>query len=54
MLLKKLLRKVDPTPEGDKYYNSVETYNIEIKKNEQDYFNHRQTHYERMNPRHAC
>ena len=39
-----------PTPEGDKYTNSVETYNIEIKKNEQDYFNHRQTHYDRMNP----
>ena len=39
-----------PTPEGDKYYNSVETYNIEIKKNEQDYFNHRQTHYDKMNP----
>ena len=39
-----------PTPEGNKYTNSVETYNIEIKKNEQDYFNHRQTHYDRMNP----
>ena len=39
-----------PCPEGDKYTNSVETYNIEIKKNEQDYFNHRQTHYDKMNP----
>jgi len=39
-----------PTPQGDKYYNSVEAYNIEIKKNEQDYFNHRQTHYDKMNP----
>lgn len=39
-----------PVPEGDKYYNSKETYNIDIKKNEQDYFNHRQTHYDRMNP----
>lgn len=39
-----------PCPEGDKYTNSVETYNIEIKKDEQDYFNHRQTHYDRMNP----
>lgn len=39
-----------PVPEGDKYTNSVETYNIEIKKNEQDYFNHRQTHYDKMNP----
>ena len=38
-----------PSPEGDKYYNSKETYNIEIKKNEQDYFNHRQTHYDRGN-----
>ena len=28
----------------------VETYNIEIKKDEQDYFNHRQTHYDKMNP----
>jgi hypothetical protein len=39
-----------PCPEGDKYYNSVETYNIDIKKHEPDYFNHRQTHYDRMNP----
>ena len=39
-----------PVPEGDKYYNSKETYNIEIKKNEQDYFNHRQTHHDRGNP----
>jgi len=39
-----------PTPEGNKYTNSAETYNIEVKKNEQDYFNHRQTHYDRMNP----
>jgi len=39
-----------PGPEGSKYYNSKETYNIEIKKNEQDYFNHRQTHYDRSNP----
>ena len=39
-----------PTPEGSKYYNSKETYNIEIKKDEQDYFNHRQTHYDKMNP----
>jgi len=39
-----------PTPQGEKYYNSKETYNIEIKKNENDYFNHRQTHYDRMNP----
>jgi len=39
-----------PCPEGDKYYNSVETYNIDIKKYEPDYFNHRQTHYDRMNP----
>ena len=38
-----------PVPEGDKYYNSKETYNIEIKKDEQDYFNHRQTHYDRSN-----
>tara|TARA_B100000787_G_scaffold168081_1_gene156151 strand:- start:1062 stop:2711 length:1650 start_codon:yes stop_codon:yes gene_type:complete len=38
-----------PSPEGDKYNNSKETYNIEIKKNEQDYFNHRQTHYDRGN-----
>jgi hypothetical protein len=47
-----------PTPEGDKYTNSVETYNIEIKKDEQDYFNHRQTHYDRMNteylPKNTC
>jgi len=39
-----------PVPEGSKYYNSKETYNIEIKKNEGDYYNHRQTHYDRMNP----
>jgi hypothetical protein len=39
-----------PVPEGDKYYNSKETYNIEVKKNEGDYYNHRQTHYDRMNP----
>ena len=39
-----------PVPEGDKYYNSKETYNIEVKKNESDYYNHRQTHYDRMNP----
>ena len=39
-----------PTPQGDKYYNSKETYNIEVKKNEGDYFTHRQTHYDRMNP----
>uniref|UniRef100_A0A6C0C7M6 Uncharacterized protein n=1 Tax=viral metagenome TaxID=1070528 RepID=A0A6C0C7M6_9ZZZZ len=39
-----------PVPEGSKYYNSKETYNIEVKKNESDYYNHRQTHYDRMNP----
>lgn len=39
-----------PVPEGNKYYNSKETYNIEVKKNESDYYNHRQTHYDRMNP----
>jgi len=39
-----------PTPQGDKYYNSKETYNIDIKKYDSDYFNHRQTHYDRMNP----
>jgi len=39
-----------PTPQGDKYYNSKETYNIEVKKNEGDYFTHRQSHYDRMNP----
>ena len=39
-----------PVPEGSKYYNSKETYNIETKKDEQDYFNHRQTHYDRSNP----
>ena len=51
MPLKKLLLKVDILlPEGSKYYNSKETYNIEVKKNESDYYNHRQTHYDRMNP----
>ena len=39
-----------PVPEGSKYYNSKETYNIEVKKNEGDYYNHRQSHYDRMNP----
>jgi len=39
-----------PVPEGDKYYNSKETYNIEVKKTDSDYYNHRQTHYDRMNP----
>jgi len=39
-----------PVPEGSKYFNSKETYNIDIKKDESDYFNHRQTHYDRMNP----
>ena len=39
-----------PVPEGDKYYNSKETYNIEVKKTESDYYTHRQTHFDRMNP----
>ena len=39
-----------PVPEGNKYYNSKETYNVEVKKIESDYYNHRQTHYDRMNP----